>query len=60
MERSGRKGARAGGFIIAMCIMAGAIIGGLMGQPSAGLLAGGSLGALIALAIWLRDRRYTG
>jgi hypothetical protein len=43
-----------------MCIMAGAIIGGLMGQPSAGLLAGGSLGALIALAIWLRDRRYTG
>lgn len=60
MDKSGRKGTRAGGFILAVCIMAGAVIGGLMGQPSAGLLAGGSLGALVALAMWLRDRRYTG
>jgi hypothetical protein len=60
MEKSGRKGTRAGGFILAICLIAGAIVGGLLGQPSAGLLAGGSLGALIALALWWRDRRYSG
>lgn len=60
MEKRERKGTRAGGFILAVCILAGAIIGGLFGQPSAGLLAGGSLGVLIALAIWWRDRRYYG
>jgi hypothetical protein len=60
MEKRERKGTRAGGFILAVCILAGAIVGGLFGQPSAGLLAGGSLGALIALAIWWRDRRYYG
>jgi fucose permease len=60
MDRSGRKGTRAGGFILFVGIMGGAVIGGLFGQPSAGLIAGGGLGVLIALAIWLRDRRYTG
>lgn len=61
MDRSGRKGTRAGGFILFVGIMAGAVIGGyLFGEPSAGLLAGGALGVVIALALWLRDRRYTG
>lgn len=59
MEKIGRKGSRAGGFIVALGIMAGAVIGGLFGEPSAGLLAGGALGVLVALAIWLRDRRDT-
>jgi uncharacterized BrkB/YihY/UPF0761 family membrane protein len=60
MEKRERKGARAGGFILAVCILAGAIGGGLFGQPSAGLLAGGAFGVLIALALWWRDRRYSG
>jgi uncharacterized BrkB/YihY/UPF0761 family membrane protein len=60
MEKTGRKGTRAGGFILAICILAGTILGGLLGQPSAGLLAGGALGVLIALALWWRDRRYYG
>lgn len=51
-ERTGM----AGGFFIAIFPVIGAIIGGFMGQPSAGLLAGLALGILIAVAIWLVDR----
>ena len=43
-----------------MCILAGAIAGILLGEPSAGLIAGAALGTLIALALWWRDRRYYG
>lgn len=45
------------GAIIALLILAGAIGGGMMGQPSIGLLAGLALGILIALLLYLRDRR---
>jgi sugar phosphate permease len=48
---------QAGGFIIAVAILAGTIIGGLKGQPSIGLLAGLGLGVAAALAVWLVDRR---
>jgi len=60
MEKTGRKGTRAGGFILAICILAGAIVGVILGEASAGLLAGAALGTLIALALWWRDRRYYG
>lgn len=46
----------AGGIFIALAPIAGAIIGGLQGQPTIGLLVGFSLGVVIALAIWLVDR----
>jgi hypothetical protein len=55
-----RPGPQAGGFILAVAVMAGTIIGGLMGQPSIGLLAGLGIGAIAALAIWLRDRARRG
>lgn len=42
---------------LALAIMVGTIGGGLMGQPSAGLLVGVGVGLLIALLLWLRDRR---
>ena len=45
-----------GGIFIALGTIGGAIVGGLMGQPSAGLLAGLGLGALVALLIWWRGR----
>lgn len=45
------------GAIIAVLILGGAIVGGLRGQPSAGLLIGAGLGAIIALLLWLRERR---
>jgi uncharacterized protein YqgC (DUF456 family) len=45
-----------GGVFIAIGAIVGAIAGGFMGQPSAGLLAGLALGALAALAIWWTGR----
>jgi hypothetical protein len=52
-----RPGPQAGGFIIAVAIVAGTILGGLAGQPSIGLLVGLGLGAVAALAVWLVDRK---
>ncbi len=49
--------ARAGGFIIAAAILVGTVGGGMMGQPSIGFLAGAAAGILVAMTIWLRDRR---
>ena len=57
MTASNPPPTRAGGFIIAAGIMIGAIGGGLLGQPTIGLLAGGGLGVAISLAMWLIDRR---
>jgi hypothetical protein len=51
-----RKNPTGAGAIIALLIMVGTIGGGLMGQPSAGLLAGTAAGILIALLLWLRER----
>jgi hypothetical protein len=45
------------GAIIALLIIGGAILGGLKGQPSIGLLVGAATGVAIALLLWLRDRR---
>lgn len=52
----GTKNRSGGGVFIAIGVLAGAIVGGFMGQPSAGLLVGLGLGALVALAIWWRGR----
>jgi len=46
----------AGGFFLAILTLGGAIVGGLAGQPSIGLLAGFALGVAIALALWWKDR----
>ncbi len=45
------------GAIIALLIIGGAILGGLKGQPSIGLLVGAAAGVAIALLLWLRDQR---
>lgn len=53
----GRPGNRnGGGVFIALGAILGAIGGGLMGQPSAGLLAGLVLGIAAALLIWWKGR----
>ena len=53
-----RKSApRGGGAIIASAIIAGVIGGIIAGQPSMGFLAGAGMGVLIALLLWLKDRR---
>ena len=60
MAGTGPKGGRAGGFILAMAIIGGAVIGILMGEPSAGVVGGAALGTAIAIALWWRDRRHDG
>lgn len=54
--KTGKTEPTGAGAIIALLIMVGTIGGGLMGQPSIGLLAGAALGILIAILLWWRDR----
>ncbi|SCW36511.1 hypothetical protein SAMN02927924_00209 [Sphingobium faniae] len=53
---TGKNNPTGAGAIIALLILGGAIVGGLMGQPSVGLLVGGAIGVAIALLLWLRER----
>ena len=50
---------RASGFFIAIAVVAGAVIGSRLGQPSIGFLAGGAAGIALAVLLWLADRRRT-
>lgn len=52
-----RKSPTGAGAIIAALILTGAILGSYLGQPSIGVLGGAGLGALIALLLYLRERR---
>lgn len=47
-----------GGVFVALGVIAGAVIGDMMGQASLGFLAGLVLGIAAAVAVWLRDRRH--
>jgi uncharacterized membrane protein len=58
---SGQQGqpgsSRAGGAIIAVSVIVGAIAGTVAGEASAGVLIGLAAGVILALALWLKDRR---
>jgi hypothetical protein len=41
---------------MAVLTLVGAVLGGLMGQPSIGLLVGLGLGTAIAVLIWWKER----
>jgi hypothetical protein len=56
MNGSGRY-RQAGGAILAIAIIVGAVAGTMAGQTSIGLFAGAGGGILIAILIWLNDRR---
>ena len=47
----------AGGSLLALALVAGAVIGTLYGQPSIGVLVGLGAGALLLLLVFLLDRR---
>jgi uncharacterized membrane protein len=47
----------AGGVLIAIGMIGGAVAGYIWDQPTIGLIAGIAAGALAALGIWLGDRR---
>lgn len=53
---TGKNKPTGAGAIMAFLIMGGTIGGGLMGQPSAGLLIGTAAGIVIATLLWLRER----
>jgi hypothetical protein len=48
---------KAGGALLALGIIAGVMIGGLMGEPSIGFLAGFGAGLVMVALVWLIDRR---
>jgi hypothetical protein len=48
---------QAGGAILAIAIIAGAVAGTMVGQSTIGLLVGTATGILLAILIWLNDRR---
>lgn len=47
----------AGGFPIAIGALAGAVIGFTLGEATIGFLIGAAAGVVIALGIWLFERR---
>jgi len=51
---------RGAGIVIVFCIAIGTAVGTAMGQSSAGLVSGIAVGSLIAVALWLRDRKRVG
>ena len=51
------RSSQAAGFILAMSILAGAVAGAIVGQPSIGFLAGLAAGVAISLLFWLNERR---
>ena len=48
---------RAAGSVLAISIIAGAVAGVIVGQPSIGFLVGLGAGVLLALLFWLNERR---
>jgi len=51
---------RAGGALLALCVIAGAGIGLAKGQATLGILAGTAIGILICAGLWLADRARQG
>lgn len=48
---------QAAGSVLAISIIAGAVAGSIVGQPSIGFLAGLAAGILLAVLFWLNERR---
>lgn len=51
-----RPPALGGGAPLALLIITGVVVGGLLGQPSIGLLVGAAAGIALAVLIWWRNR----
>ena len=55
--KSGANFARSGGCLLAFSVVAGALVGTVMGQPSIGILAGSALGFALVMTVFVLDRR---
>ncbi|HEX8241236.1 MAG TPA: hypothetical protein VF574_15990 [Allosphingosinicella sp.] len=51
------RSTQAAGSMLAVSIVAGAVAGVIVGQPSLGFLAGLAAGVLLAILFWLIERR---
>jgi hypothetical protein len=51
------RATRAGGCFLTLCIFAGLAIGIARQNPMQGVLAGTIVGVIVALALWLVDRK---
>ena len=51
------RNTQAAGSVLAISIIAGAVAGVIVGQPSIGFLVGLAAGILLALLFWLNERR---
>jgi hypothetical protein len=51
------RSSQAAGFILAISILAGAVGGSIVGEPSIGFLAGLAAGVAMAILFWLIERR---
>lgn len=60
MPSPSSPGPQAAGAFLALSICGGALIGGILGQSSAGLLAGLGVGVAACVVVWLRDRGRRG
>ena len=54
---NGTRTTKSGGFLLALSIFAGVLIGGFMGQPSIGFLTGLGVGILLLILVWWLDRK---
>jgi LytS/YehU family sensor histidine kinase len=52
-----RRYTQAAGSVLAISIIAGAVAGVIVGQPSIGFLVGLAAGLLLLLLFWLNERR---
>ena len=52
-----RRTTRAGGCFLTLCILAGFPLGLALGNPMKGVLIGTAAGIVIAVLLWLIDRR---
>ena len=51
---------RAGGCFLTICILGGFVVGLAIGNPMKGVLIGTATGAILALLVWVIDRRRRG
>ncbi len=47
----------AGGSLLALCIIIGTVAGAVAGEASMGFLVGTGAGILLAVLLWLKDRK---
>lgn len=56
-KQENKASSMAGGIFIAIGMLAGAIVGVMINQPSAGMVVGLGLGIAVAVVIWLVDSK---